>query len=202
NGAYYVNNFHMRYRVYIQIDAFGAVDTTNINNLAGKYRANFGTPFDLEELINEPNLDINSISHVKIIDVIGSIDSNFCNYDQNLNIINDPFPTPFPSSGFDLDAVGVINQGPLNIILENSTNIIENFRIINGMVVFDLKSVQKPGFKVEIFDLAGKIIFQKNYKYNLEGTQNIDVQSFKNGIYLLNISTTSQSITRKFVVKY
>jgi hypothetical protein len=137
---------------------------------------------------------------VKIIDVIGSVDSNFCNYDQYLNKINDPFPTPFPSSGFDLDAVGVINQGPLNIILENSENILENFRVINGMVVFDLKSVQKADFKVEIFDLSGKIIFQKNYKNNLEATQNIDIQSFKNGIYLLNISTQSQSITQKFVL--
>jgi hypothetical protein len=137
---------------------------------------------------------------VKIIDVIGSIDSNICNYDQYLNKINDPFPTPFPSSGFDLDAVGVINQGPLNIILENSENILENFRVINGMVVFDLKSVQKADFKVEIFDLSGKIIFQKNYKNNLEATQNIDIQSFKNGIYLLNISTQSQSITQKFVL--
>jgi len=89
----------------------------------------------------------------------------------------------------------------MNIILENSTNILDNFRIINGTVVFDLKSVQKPAYKAEIFDLTGKIIFQKNYKYNLEATQNIDVQSFKNGIYLLNISTQSQSITRKFVLK-
>ena len=104
---------------------------------------------------------------LKIIDVIGSIDSNFCNYDQYLNKINDPFPTPFPSSGFDLDAVGVINQGPMDIVLENSTNILENFRIINGKVIFDLKSVQRPVFKAEIFDLTGKIIYQKIYKYNL-----------------------------------
>ena len=182
----------------IQIDAFGAVDPTNINNLAGKYRANFGTPFDLEELINEPNLDINAISHVKIIDVIGSIDSNFCNYDQYLNKINDPFPTPFPSSGFDLDAVGVINQGPMNIVSEKSTNILENFRIINGMAIFDINSVQKPSFKAKIFDLSGKIIFQKNYIHNLEAKQNIDIQCLKSGVYLLNISTPSQSITRKF----
>ena len=137
---------------------------------------------------------------MKIIDVIGSIDYNFCNYDQYLNKINDPFPTPFPSSGFDLDAVGVINQGSMNIILENSSNILENFRIINGMVTFDLKKVQKPGFKAEIFDLSGKIIFQKDFKYNLEATQNIDVQSFKNGVYILNIYTKTQVITRKFIL--
>jgi hypothetical protein len=186
----------------IQIDAFGAVDPTNIDNLAGKYRADFGTPFDLEELINEPNLDINSISHVKIIDVIGSIDSNYCNYDQYLNKINDPFPTPFPSSGFDLDAVGVINQGPMNIAIENNTNILENFRIINGIIVFDLDGIQRPVFNAKIFDLTGIIIFQKNYILNLKATQNIDVQSFKTGVYLLNISTPNQSVTRKFFLKY
>ena len=121
-------------------------------------------------------------------------------YDQYLNKINDPFPTPFPSSGFDLDAVGVINQGSMTIILENSSNILENFRIINGMVIFDLKKVQKSGFKAEIFDLSGKIIFQKDFKYNLEATQNIDVQSFKNGVYILNIYTKTQVITRKFIL--
>jgi hypothetical protein len=33
-----------------QIGTFGEVDATLINNLAGKYRAQYGTPFDLEEL--------------------------------------------------------------------------------------------------------------------------------------------------------
>ena len=59
---------------------------------------------------------------------------------------------------------------------------------------------KKQTFKAEIFDLSGKIIFQKNYKHNLEATQNIDIQSYKNGIYLLNISTHRQSITQKFVL--
>ena len=68
------------------------------------------------------------------------------------------------------------------------------------MVIFDLKKLQKPGFKAEIFDLSGKIIFQKDFKYNLEATQNIDVQSFKNGVYILNIYTKTQVITRKFIL--
>ena len=34
----------------LQIDAFGSINPEMINNLAGKYRATFGTPFDLEEL--------------------------------------------------------------------------------------------------------------------------------------------------------
>lgn len=98
-----------------QTDGFGSTNPTEINNLAGKYRAQFGTPFDLEELAGQAGLDIQNITHVKIIDVVGSIDENFASYDHLGNKINDPYPTDFPSGGFDLDAVGVIHEKPLSI---------------------------------------------------------------------------------------
>jgi len=47
---------------------------------------------------------------VKVIDVIGTIDPQYASRDSFGNIVNDPYPTPFGSCGFDLDAVGVINQ--------------------------------------------------------------------------------------------
>ena len=81
-----------------------------IHNLAGKYRSEFGTPFDLEDLKDSVKIDINSVSHVRVIDVVGSINPLFARHDKNGNTINDPFPTPFPSGGFDLDAVGLIHQ--------------------------------------------------------------------------------------------
>ncbi len=150
-----------------QVGGFGSVDTTNVYNLAGKYRAGYGTPFDLQELAGIEDLDINSITHIRIIDVVGCIQSadfnndgfvNFLDYsvltaaylsetgsarwNQRCDIaapygivdmadigqfmfqwlaewssmdsvgskINDPWPTPFPTGGFDLDAVGVIHQ--------------------------------------------------------------------------------------------
>ena len=58
----------------IQIDNLGSVDTTNIHNLAGKYCAGYGTPFDLQELKDVNSLlDVNSITHVRIIDVVGYV---------------------------------------------------------------------------------------------------------------------------------
>ena len=60
----------------VQTDAFGSTNTQLINNLAGKYRVNYGAPFNLDEMNNIIGLDVNSITHVRIIDVIGSIDSN------------------------------------------------------------------------------------------------------------------------------
>ncbi|MCS6933717.1 MAG: T9SS type A sorting domain-containing protein [Chitinophagales bacterium] len=85
-------------------------DATKLNNLAGKYRVLYGTPFDLQELDTVVGLNINFITHVKIIDVVGSIDPQYATYDHWGNAINDPFPTAFATGGFDLDAVGVIHE--------------------------------------------------------------------------------------------
>ena len=91
-----------------QIGGFGNVDTTNINNLAGKYRTGWGTGFDLDELSMVGSLlDINAITHVRIVDVVGSINPDYATRDSLGNIINDPFATPFNTGGFDLDAIGV-----------------------------------------------------------------------------------------------
>lgn len=90
----------------------GAFDYTNpekIHNLAGKYRLGFGTPFDLNELKDSTNIDVTRITHIRIIDVVGSIQNPFARKDSKGNTINDPWPTRFSSGGFDLDAVGVIH---------------------------------------------------------------------------------------------
>ncbi len=92
-----------------QIGGFGTLDPTDIYNLAGKYRQGYGTPFDLSELSGRAGLDIYNVTYVRIVDVVGCIQDAYCRYDSTGNKINDPWPTPFSSSGFDLDAVGVIN---------------------------------------------------------------------------------------------
>jgi hypothetical protein len=96
-----------------QVGGFGALDPTDLNNLAGKYRQGFGTPFDLEELAGTSGLDIDQILALRVIDVVGSIDEAFATFDSLGNKVNDPWPTQFASGGFDLDAVGVINQVPV-----------------------------------------------------------------------------------------
>ncbi len=93
----------------VQVGSFGRVDAEHINNLAGKYRALFGTPFDLEELQHILSLDIDAVTHVRIVDVVGSINDSFARIDTAGHKVNDPWPTPFPSGGFDLDAIGLIH---------------------------------------------------------------------------------------------
>ncbi|MGV3610678.1 MAG: T9SS type A sorting domain-containing protein [Fluviicola sp.] len=83
-------------------------DCRMINNLAGKYRIGYGTPFDLSDLPNDPDLNKSAVQFVRIIDAIGAI-SGHTTTDQFGTVINDPYPTPFESGGFDLEAVGIIN---------------------------------------------------------------------------------------------
>lgn len=90
-----------------------AIDPTNIDGLAGKYRAGFGTPFNLSIMTGvSPLLDVMRVTHVRIVDVVGSIDPAFGSRDSSLRLINDPWTTPFAASGFDLDAIAVMNVVP------------------------------------------------------------------------------------------
>lgn len=89
-----------------QLGPFDPIDQSNLNNLAGKHPALEGTPFDLADV------GLVTATHVRLVDVVGSIDPTYARYDKDGNIINDPWPTEFASSGFDLDAVGVIHQTP------------------------------------------------------------------------------------------
>ncbi|NEO59670.1 MAG: calcium-binding protein [Moorea sp. SIO4G2] len=107
------------------VDSFGVVDSTEIFNLAGKHVNNafvdnttgevsgdsFGTPFDLEDLskdslVKSGLLDLNEINFVRLVDIPGS--GAFL--DAKGNPIFDPFPQSPGGGGFDLDAIGVINE--------------------------------------------------------------------------------------------
>ena len=88
----------------------GPVDATKLYNLAGKYKIGWGTPFDLEELKDSTGIDLYRITHVRVVDAIGTIDSAFASRDSRGNIVNDPYPTPFLSGGFDLSGVAVLHQ--------------------------------------------------------------------------------------------
>jgi hypothetical protein len=93
-----------------QVGGFGALDAGNLYNLAGKYIAGYGTGFNLDDLVGvSPLLDVNDVKYVRITDVVGSIDPRYGSRDSLGNMINDPFKTPFNTSGFDLGGVGAIN---------------------------------------------------------------------------------------------
>jgi len=93
------------------VGGFGSVDPTDIYGLGGKYRQGYGTPFDLNELAGiNPLLDVDNIGYVKIVDIVG--DGTY--QDAYGSVIYDPYPT-VGSAGFDLDAIGVMNQAAVPI---------------------------------------------------------------------------------------
>lgn len=177
-----------------QCGTFGNTDATKINNLAGKYRGGYGTPFDLQELAGKAGLNINSITHVKIIDVVGSLNKSYASYDSFGNKINDPWPTPFPQGGFDLDAIGVIHQSAINGINENKNEIsfsIYPNPIQQGETVF--LNLDLSFEKMELFDVNGRLmdVTKENY---------IQTHHLSKGIYYLNVISSNTLFKQKLVI--
>lgn len=117
-----------------QTGPFDTLDARRVHNLAGKYRAGFGTGFDLAELGSQPGLDIHSITEVRIRDVVGSLDSAFGTFDSNGTFINDPWPTDFESGGFDLDAIAGLNlsEGDFPIVWPSVLMAGDKFQVISS----------------------------------------------------------------------
>ena len=175
-----------------QTTNFSYTDCRYVHNLAGKYRFGFGTPFDLEELVGIPGLDVNHITHVKIIDVIGSIDPTIGTFDSNGNIINDPFPTEFESSGFDLDAVAVIHSQTESLAELSKLNVQLFPNPSNGS--FKLKSQNELNY--HIFDTQGRIIFSGS----IIGTEELNLTNLQAGVYSIQFFSESESLSLKFTI--
>ena len=177
-----------------QIGGFGTMDPAYIHNFAGKYGAFYGTPFDLDDVENNALLDKNNITHVRVVDVIGNIDPEYCTYDSQGHPVNDPWSTPFASCGFDLDAVGVIhdiahfpNQG----IEENDVVTVSVYpNPAHDKIFINGDNVQK----IEIFYVIGHNILTTN-------DTEIDVRGLEPGIYFVRINCGDNIITERVIIK-
>lgn len=158
-------------------------DASLMNNLAGKYRAMYGTPFDLEEMIGIQGLNTDSITHVKIIDVVGSINPLYGSYDQYNNIINEHYPTPYPQGGFDLDAVGVIHQQVSGINENKNGNTIQIYPnpFYDVIKIHDNLAQLKS---IEIIDINGKKVYQSLEKIS----ETLDLNELERGIYFIQMN--------------
>ena len=178
--------------------SFEAMNATKINNLAGKYIANYGTPFDLDELKDKEGLDVNNITHIRIIDVTGSIDPVYATRDSRGTIINDPYPTAFASGGFDLDGVGVIHQNTLSAINkieldQRSVSVFPNpaNRYADIMINAPLPVL------VSCYDITGKQLDVKKETSN--GLQKL--QFDEPGIYFIRCVSGDEQVIKRIVVQ-
>jgi hypothetical protein len=184
-----------------QTTTFGLTDATKLNNLAGKYRGGYGTPFDLEELVEfSDQLDLNNITHIRVIDVVGSIDPEWGSRDAFGNFVNDPFPTPFPIGGFDLDAIGVINQNvEVNASIELNTNLTAAVfpnPVYSGQEVNVVYQEKQIISKIQLVDINGKI--RKNW---LGTPETLSLENLQNGVYFLCFIGVDQRVVTKIVIR-
>ncbi len=181
-----------------QYDNNANMDASKINNLAGKHRALYGTPFDLQELNGNPLVDITSITHIRIIDVIGNINQPFANFDSQNHVINEPWPTPFPSSGFDLDAIGVIHQKAVGINEINSESIFSIYPNPSSDYI-TIRSTELITYnQLSIFNLVGIQLMQIDI---ISNQQIIDVSKLESGIYIVQISSEKGNHTKKIIIE-
>lgn len=176
------------------------MNARKINNLAGKYTSGYGTPFDLSELSGKPGLDVNHITHVRIVDVVGSLGDN-STYDNDGNKINDPYPTPFPSGGFDLDAVGVlsipgwypagIDDPGENKLLKISPNPATEFIQIN------LHGIH--GGTITITDVTGRVMYVSATEKN---DKTVNISGYPGGMYYVILTERDGNKWTERFIKY
>jgi len=169
----------------VQLNNDSYIYANDLHNLAGSYIAMYGTPFDLSELAGTPGLDINNITHVRIVDVIGDINGH-SSYDSAGRIVNDPWPTPFPSCGFDLDAVGVINETgvtSVKVLADNITVTVFPNPVTDKLIV-SIKGQLPDAVSGMITSIAGSVLQQ----YSLQGNNNvIPMAQYPAGMYYLTL---------------
>jgi hypothetical protein len=174
-----------------QIGTFEATEWSQFENLAGIYPVFYGVPFDLDE-IETSLVDKNNITHIKIIDVIGNINPDFASYDSEGNIINDAWPTPFATCGFDIDAVGVINLAQNIVVSQNNP-----YSIFPNPAIDMISIEANKEIFVEITELSGRKLISKIVNPN---DKQINISQLSAGIYFLIMNDTDKKYSQKIIV--
>ena len=167
-----------------------------IHNFAGKYGAFYGTPFDLDDVEDNALLDKNNITHVRVVDVIGNIDPEYCTYDSQGHPVNDPWPTPFASSGFDLDAVGVIHDVEHFPNPHQDVDEIDDVKFsVYPNPAHDKLFVSAANIqRVELYAVTGQLM--------ISSTENeINVSEFESGIYFVRVNCGENVFTERVIIK-
>ncbi len=150
-----------------------------INGLAGKYGAGYGTPFDLEDLPPVSWLNKSAITDIRIVDVIGDV-TRHATRDSAGRIINDPYPTQFPTGGFDLDAVGVIHYTGGTGVASATAN--TGIQLYPMPVADKLYIDASNAATATLTDVSGKVLTSVALA---QGQNQIDMDAYAPGVYLL-----------------
>ncbi len=176
------------------------MNASRIHNLAGKYISMYGTPFDLDIFATLSSIDINHITHIRVIDVVGSIQASYANRDSRGVIINDPWPTPFPSSGFDLDAIGVLHQND-GTGSDDIQALVQPALYPNPLVQGQTLHVDftERVLSLELVDMAGHKIETEPLSELLD--QPVPLPLLGTGLYVVIIRTAGELYFQKLLIR-
>lgn len=196
----------------IQLSNIDALNNREIHNLAGKYKQGFGTGFDLAELADSSLVDINNVHYIRIVDVVGSINPVYGTRDINNNIINDPYPTEFNSSGFDLDGIAIL----ANPIKNNNPELFTKAGIklynaypnpFNPSTTISFELPERTEISLNIYNVKGQLVktlindrLDKGiHSLTWNGDNNHHLKT-ANGVYFYRLESVNQVITKKMLV--
>ena len=172
-----------------QVGGFDCIHASLIHNFAGKYSVFYGTPFDLDEVEDNALLDKMKVTHVRIIDVVGDIDPEYATKDSEDHIVNDPWPTPFGSSGFDLDAVGVIYDIAHYDVPENEIEAVAVYpNPVKDQMTVNAENLQS----VEVYNLVGQLVMTSSSSV-------INMNDLNEGIYFVRVMAEGKTVTKRVV---
>lgn len=196
DGAYFVRFPPISLtQAEVQVGGFGLIDATKVHNLAGKYRGLYGVPFDLEDVKDDPFVDIQNITYIRIIDVVGSIDPTLGSVDHEGRLINDPWPTPFPSSGFDLDALGIIHDSRNLSVDQPQSKSIRLFpQPARHNISFSLPK-ENGDCLINIMNLQGKLLFSGS----CPGNGTVSLEKFMPGSYIMQLVCSDEVYHQVFL---
>ena len=188
-----VNFFRFPAVTYVQTETqlgnAGSIDPAQLHNFASKYGAFYGTPFDLDEVEDNALLDKNKVTHVRIVDVVGNIDPEYATKDSEGHIINDPWPTAFASSGFDLDAVGVIYDLAHYSVEDSEADAVALYpNPVKDRLMVKAENLQS----VEIYNLVGQQVL-------VSTSDVVDMGVLNQGIYFVRINADGKTVTKRVV---
>lgn len=179
------------------IQVVSIVDPTMINNLAGKYRVGYGTPFDLDELCDSTGIDLDHITHIRLVDVVGTIDPQYATYDAYGHIVNDPYPTneyaQYGSGGFDLTGLAVLRQqGDLEGIDD-----MESYRPISlwpNPATDHITVGNAAGSQASLYDMTGRRL--GHWTVNADRWQ-MPMADLPSGVYMLRIDGKAYRVIKR-----
>src|SRR5690606_2253852 len=115
----------------------------------------------------------------------------YASYDVQGNMINDLYATEFPSGGFDLDAVAVMNESPLSIATTDfNVSLFPN-------PTSDVLTIETADLHtVEIYSIQG----QRLDTLGATKKRTLSLKKYASSIVILRITTSSGEVIKRVQV--